>query len=104
MIRMGFKMKLNAGKEEEYKNRHARIWPELKILLKDSGVYDYSIFLDKETLILFGTLKLKYDNSYASLPENPVMIKWWNYMKDIMETNSDHSPASIPLDEVFYLE
>ncbi|MFX7845269.1 L-rhamnose mutarotase [Acinetobacter baumannii] len=31
------------------------------------------------------------------------MKKWWHYMKDIMETNSDESPVSIPLKEVFYL-
>ncbi|MEI6088794.1 MAG: L-rhamnose mutarotase, partial [Bacteroidota bacterium] len=33
----------------------------------------------------------------------PVMQQWWLYMGDIMETNSDHSPVSIPLKEVFYL-
>jgi L-rhamnose mutarotase len=37
------------------------------------------------------------------LPNHPVMKKWWNYMKDIMETNADHSPMSFPLTEVFYL-
>jgi len=37
------------------------------------------------------------------LSNHPVMKKWWNYMKDIMETNEDNSPVSIPLEEVFYL-
>ena len=37
------------------------------------------------------------------LPSDPVMKKLWDYMKDIMETNSDHSPVSVPLKEVFYL-
>jgi len=31
------------------------------------------------------------------------MQKWWTYMKDIMETNDDHSPVSTSLKEVFYL-
>ena len=31
------------------------------------------------------------------------MQKWWKYMEDIMETNHDNSPVSIPLKEVFYL-
>ena len=31
------------------------------------------------------------------------MKKWWAYMKDIMETNSDDSPVSIPLKNVFIL-
>ena len=37
------------------------------------------------------------------LPNEPIMKKWWDYMKDIMETNEDNSPVSIPLKEVFYL-
>jgi L-rhamnose mutarotase len=31
------------------------------------------------------------------------MQRWWSYMKDIMETNADASPVSIPLKEVFYM-
>ncbi|MES2374923.1 MAG: L-rhamnose mutarotase, partial [Bacteroidota bacterium] len=27
----------------------------------------------------------------------------WAYMKDIMESNADNSPVSVPLKEVFYL-
>lgn len=35
---------------------------------------------------------------------NPVVARWWAFMKDIMETNPDNSPVTIPLEEVFYLE
>ncbi|RLC38180.1 MAG: L-rhamnose mutarotase, partial [Candidatus Nealsonbacteria bacterium] len=49
MKRVAFKMKLKAGYEEEYKKRHDEIWPELKGELFKAGIYDYSIFLDKET-------------------------------------------------------
>jgi L-rhamnose mutarotase len=38
-----------------------------------------------------------------NLPAHPVMQKWWEYMGDIMESNPDNSPVSIPLKEVFYL-
>jgi L-rhamnose mutarotase len=50
MKRVAFKMKLKVGYEEEYKKRHDEIWPELKEKLSRAGIYDYSIFLDKETL------------------------------------------------------
>lgn len=33
-----------------------------------------------------------------------IVQKWWAYMADIMETNPDNSPVSIPLPELFYLE
>src|SRR5262245_51034169 len=103
MHRIAFKMKLFKGNEAEYKKRHDEIWPELKSLLKTTGVNDYSIFLDEETNILFGVLKVEDELKLDELPNHPVMKKWWDYMKDIMETNSDNSPVSIRLKEVFYL-
>ena len=103
MQRVAFKMKLFKGFEDEYKRRHDAIWPELKSLLKITGIEDYSIFLDEETNELFGVLKIEDKTKLDELPNHPVMQKWWAYMKDIMETNHDNSPVSIPLKEVFYL-
>ena len=103
MQRVAFKMKLFDGCEDEYKKRHDALWPELKALLKETGIEDYSIFLDQETNILFGVLKVENALSLDELPSHPVMKKWWAYMKDIMESNADSSPVSIPLKEVFYL-
>ncbi len=56
MQKYGFKMQLNPGCAAEYRKRHDEIWPELVDLLHSAGVSDYSIFLDPETLILFGVL------------------------------------------------
>ncbi len=103
-MRVAFKMKLNPGQAEEYKRRHDLLWPELKELLKQTGVQDYSIFLDEETNVLFGSLKIEKPEGLDKLPGHPVIKKWWSYMQDIMETNPDHSPVSIPLKEVFYLK
>jgi L-rhamnose mutarotase len=96
-------MKLFPGNREEYKKRHDEIWPELAQLLKETGVTDYSIFLDEETSSLFGVLKIKDKTEMDALPEHPVMQKWWAYMADLMASNPDNSPVSIPLEEVFYL-
>ncbi|MTK52829.1 L-rhamnose mutarotase [Paludibacter sp.] len=104
MIRTAFKMFLKPGFEAEYEKRHAAIWPQLKTLLKDSGVYDYSIFWDKETNILFAVQKVNGDQSSQDLGSTEIVQKWWAYMADIMETNPDNSPVSIPLPELFYME
>lgn len=104
MKRTAFKMKLKPGSEAEYKKRHDEIWPELVKLIRDSGVSDYSIFLDPETNILFAVQKQSGDQSSQDLGTNPVVRKWWDYMSDIMEANPDHSPVTVPLTEVFYLE
>ena len=104
MKRLGFKMSLKQGYTDEYKKRHDEIWPDLKKLLHESGIYDYTIYLDEESNILFGSLKLNDINSFDELPSASIMKKWWAYMKDIMDTNPDNSPVSIPLKEMFYME
>lgn len=101
--RKAFKMQLNPGCETEYKIRHDALWPELHELLKTTGISDYSIFLDETTNSLLGVLKASDINALDDLPNHPVMQKWWAYMKDIMQSNPNNSPVSMPLKEVFYL-
>lgn len=102
--RLAFKMKIKPGCAAEYKKRHDEIWPELKVLLKEAGVSDYSIFLDEETNTLFAVQKVEGDGGSQDLGSTAVVQKWWAYMADIMEVNDDNSPVSIPLREVFYME
>lgn len=104
MHRLSVKMKLIKGKEAEYKRRHDEIWPELKLLLKEHGIQDYSIFLDAETATLFAVMKVEKQALLEVLPKHSLMRKWWTYMKDLMLTNNDDSPVAEPLVEVFYLE
>ncbi|SDC10460.1 L-rhamnose mutarotase [Niabella drilacis] len=104
MRRIAFKMKLFKGYETEYKKRHSSLWPELQRLLKQTGISDYSIFWDKQTNDLLGILKLEAGCTMDNLPDHPLMQKWWAFMCDIMETNADQSPVSVPLEEVFYME
>jgi len=96
-------MKLYPGFAEEYKDRHDELWPDLKKALKEAGISDYSIFIDYETNSLFAVMKAKNKKSLDELPQNAIMQQWWQYMSDIMETNADNSPESIPLKEVFHL-
>lgn len=97
-------MKLKKGSEAEYKKRHDEIWPELLDLLRGQGISDYSIFLDGESGTLFGVQKVDGDSGSQDLGLNPVVQKWWKYMADIMETNDDNSPVTIPLREVFFFD
>ena len=104
MIRNAFKMQLKPGFEEEYKKRHDEIWPELSKLLTDVGVSNYSIFLDPETLVLYGYQELTDDNTSDDLPKLDIMKKWWAHMKDIMDSNPDNSPIVKPLNLVFHMD
>lgn len=104
MKKVAFKMQLKPGKEEEYKRRHDEIWPELRDALKDAGIYDYTIFLEQESGSLFAVQMLEEGHKAVSLPDLPVMKKWWNYMKDLMEVHPDNSPVTTTLTEVFHMD
>ena len=97
-------MKLKPGFRDEYRKRHAEIWPELVALLKGEGVGNYSIFLDEETNTLFAYQEQSGESSSQELGSVEVVQKWWKFMADIMETNPDYSPVSVPLEQVFFME
>ena len=104
MKRVAFKMQLNEGQKAEYIKRHNEIWPELKTLLKEAGISEYSIFLDEETNTLFAFQKVSGDGSSQDLGQTEIVKKWWKFMADIMKTNPDNSPVTKELEEVFYME
>jgi len=78
--------------------------PELKQLLTDTGVSDYTIFLDEETNTLFGVQKVSGAEGLQDLGKLEIVQRWWKHMADIMETNPDHSPVTIPLEKVWHME
>jgi len=98
-----FKMRLVPGHAAEYRRRHEAIWPELIVLLKEAGISDYSIHLDAETSTLFAVLWREENHGMERLSRSPLMRRWWSYMADIMRTNPDGEPLSIPLETMFQL-
>jgi L-rhamnose mutarotase len=102
-MKIAFAMKMKPGCAAEYKKRHDEIWPELSQLLKDNGISDYSIFLEEETNTLFA-VQQQSGSSSQDLGTTAIVQKWWAYMADIMETNLDNSPVSIPLQQVFHMD
>lgn len=97
MEKYAFRMQLNPGVQDEYIRRHDAIWPELVDLLRAAGISDYSIHLDPETNALFGVLWRATDHGMATLPDHPVMRRWWAHMADLMATYPNHEPVAVPL-------
>jgi len=103
MTSHAFRMQLKPGAVEEYRRRHDEIWPELSAAISAAGVYDYSIFLDEQTLSLFAVLKLRPDHRREELPLQPLMQRWWDYMAPLMEVEPGNRPKEWPLTPLFHL-
>jgi L-rhamnose mutarotase len=97
-------MAVNPQETVEYERRHSPIWPELQEVLRAHGVHDYSIFLDETDGSLFGYVEVEDEARWDAIAKTPVCRRWWMHMRDIMPTNPDDSPRSVPLREVFHLD
>ncbi|MEG0370046.1 MAG: L-rhamnose mutarotase, partial [Hungatella sp.] len=56
MVRKAFKMFLYPGMAAEYEKRHNALWDEMRDMIHAYGGHNYSIYLDRETNVLYGYL------------------------------------------------
>ncbi|MGF1484343.1 MAG: L-rhamnose mutarotase [Opitutales bacterium] len=102
MIRKAHIFTLYPGCEAEYIKRHNPIWPELARTLSEHGARNYSIFLHRCSRQLFAYVEIESEARWAAVAQTEICQKWWAEMKDLMESNEDHSPVARPLTEVFH--
>ena len=102
MERYAWKAKVLPGKLDEYINRHDNIWPELKEVLSEAGIRNYTIWNVGDEL--FGYYECEKGVEYAAKVqrESPVVDKWNEYMKDILIMELDPETGAQPqLKKVF---
>jgi len=105
MIRKAFKIQARLGMELEYERRHNPIWPELKGVLKQHGISNYSIFLHQETNYLFCYMEIEDEKSFQNLSNSETCRKWWQSMTEVLICENDNSVKAKEdeLREVFHL-
>lgn len=105
MERYAWRAKLLDGKLDEYIRRHDEIWPEMKEVLKQAGIRNYTIW--HEGGDLFGYYECEKGIEYAARiqAQSPVVARWDVYMKDVMVMEKDEETGAQPqLQQVFLLE
>ena len=97
MEKYAWRGKIVPGMQEEYKKRHDNIWPEMKEVLADAGIVNYSIWMQGEEL--FGYYECEKGVEYAAKvqAESDVVKKWDEYMKDILIMEKDPVTGAQPL-------
>lgn len=105
MERYAWKATVLEGKLDEYIRRHNEIWPELVEVLKNAGIYNYTIWnVGNE---LFGYYECTKGTEYAAKiqADSPVVDKWNEFMKDVMVMEMDPVTGAQPmLQQVFFME
>ena len=97
MEKYAWRGKIVPGMQEEYKKRHDNIWPEMKEVLADAGIVNYSIWMQGKEL--FGYYECEKGVEYAAKvqAESNVVKKWDEYMKDILIMEKDPVTGAQPL-------
>jgi len=104
MERIGFRMRIQPGHEDEYVRRHSAVWPEMLAALRAAGCSDYSIY--RRDLDLFGTMKVDdFDRFRASMDASPVNARWQAEMADLIDPLIDPATGFHQrLEEIFRLD
>ncbi len=105
MEKYAWKARVLEGKLEEYKRRHNEIWPELVKLLKEAGICNYTIWNVGDELFGYYECEKGIDFAAKTQAESPIVDKWNEYMKDVMEMELDPITGAQPqLQKVFELD
>ena len=104
MERYAWKSTVKEGMLDEYIRRHDEIWPEMKQMLHDAGIRNYTIWnVGNE---LFGYYECD-SVAFASKvqAESEINAKWDVYMRDVMVVAKDPVTGAQPLlKQVFFFE
>ena len=105
MERYAWRGRVKDGYIDEYRRRHAEIWPEMLAVLREAGIRNYTIFASGNEL--FGYYECEKGADYAAKvqAQSAVVDKWNEYMKDVMVMEMDPVTGAQPImEQVFILE
>lgn len=105
-MRICFLLKVRPDKIDEYKERHASVWPEMLDALHRSGWRNYSLFLRPDGLLIGYLETDDFDQARSAMKRYSVNALWQAEMALFFEMAAEGGADDnmIPLAEVFHLE
>ena len=104
--RVCFQLQVDSARLDEYRERHASVWPDMLRAIEDSGRRNYSLFL-REDGLLIGYYETDDDvASQRALEHDPRTAAWEAEMADFFIALDGARPdqGAPRLTEVFHLE
>ena len=106
MQRICFLLHVKRDRIEEYRERHAKVWPSMLAALREAGWSNYSLFLAPDGLLV-GYLETEdFSLAQKRMQDNQVNTHWQSEMAKFFEDKAERVPdrAFLQLDEVFHLD
>ena len=100
MRRICFTLQVRPDRLEEYRRRHACVWPEMLAALRETGWRDYSLFLRSDGLLI-GYLETEdFVAAQRAMEETDVNARWQSEMAPFFEQELEFERV----EEVFHLD
>jgi L-rhamnose mutarotase len=106
MPRVCFQLQVRPDRIAEYRERHARVWPEMRDALNETGWRNYSLFL-AESGMLIGYVECDdFEASRRAMEETEVNARWQSEMGELFQGLEGRRPDEglLQLEEVFHLD
>ncbi len=108
MAKIGFRLKVKEGRQEEYIKAHQNVFPQLLEEVRSSGIHNYSIFIDGQDLFLYceieGGLE-EFVSAWKKIQATDISKQWSEEMSKLLEpaTGIGEEEAPPMMRQIFYL-
>ncbi len=102
--RVCFLMRARADTLEEYKRRHAEVWPEMLDALRRTGWENYSLFARADGLIVGYVETDDFDAALDAMQGEAVNSRWQTEMAPLFEIAAAPDSSLDRLEEIFHLD
>ncbi len=106
MQRVCFQLHVRPDRIEEYRSRHAAVWPEMLRALARTGWHNYLLFLRGDGLLIGYLETPSLEQAQAGMDATDVNARWQVEMADFFVELGDARPDTgfLQLEEIFHLE
>ena len=106
MRRVCFTLQVRPERLEEYRARHAAVWPEMLRALHAAGWRDYALYLRSDGLLVGHFKTGDLDACLAAMERSEVNDRWQKEMAEFFADLGERRPDQgfTLLEEIFHLE
>jgi L-rhamnose mutarotase len=102
--RVCFLARVRPERMDEYRERHARVWPEMLAALRAAGWGNYSIFGAEEGLLVGYLETDDYAAALAAMAATDVNARWQAEMAGFFVSDGPPDRSFLRIAEIFHLD
>jgi L-rhamnose mutarotase len=104
MERVCFLARVRPERLDEYRRRHAEVWPEMLAALTEAGWTNYSLFLADDGLLVGYLETPDYQGALDAMSATEVNGRWQAQMTEFFVADGPPDQSFTRVGEVFHLD